>query len=131
MRVAIVGAGPSGLAALRALRRAGIDAVAFERGRRIGGVWTREDRSTAAYRTLHLITSRERTEYGELAMPEGTPDYPTRDVVGAYLEGYADRFGLLPFVRVRSEVVSARRLAEGGWRIEFSDGTTERFDYLV
>jgi cation diffusion facilitator CzcD-associated flavoprotein CzcO len=125
-RVAIVGAGPSGLAALRALRRAGLDAVAFERGQRIGGVWTREERSTAAYRTLHLITSRERTEYAELAMEDGTPDYPPRDAVGAYLEEYAERFGLHEFVRLESEVKSATRADGGGWLVE-----GEHFDYLV
>ena len=132
--MAIVGAGPSGLAALRALRRAGLDAVAFERGERIGGVWTREDRSTAAYRTLHLITSRERTEYGELTMPEGTPDYPPRDAVGSYLEEYADRFGLSEFVRVRTEVVRADRTQakpRGGWQLAFADGSSAEFDYLV
>src|ERR671914_2689467 len=99
MRIAIVGAGPSGLAALRALTNAGFDAVAFERGARIGGIWTLEDRPTAAYRSLHLITSRDRTEYAELPMPDGTPDYPSRDAVGRYLEGYASKFGLLDRIR--------------------------------
>ena len=49
-----------------------------------------DERPTAAYRSLHLITSRDRTEFGELPMPEGTPDYPSRDAVGRYLEGYAE-----------------------------------------
>jgi cation diffusion facilitator CzcD-associated flavoprotein CzcO len=129
--VGIVGAGPSGLAALRALRRSGLEAVAFEKGGRIGGVWTREDRSTAAYRTLHLITSRERTEYGEMAMPPETADYPPRDAVGAYLEDYAERFGLHEHVRLNSEVVSTERLPGGGWRVEVADGSSEEFDYLV
>src|SRR5918993_1197355 len=94
MRIAIVGAGPSGLAALRALTNAGFDAVAFERGNRVGGVWTLEDRPTAAYRSLHLITSRARTEFAEPPMPDGTPDYPSRDAVGRWLEDYVERFGL-------------------------------------
>jgi hypothetical protein len=131
MRVGIVGAGPSGLAALRALRGAGIDAVAFERGQSIGGVWTREERSTAAYRTLHLITSRERTEYAELTMPPGTPDYPPRDSVGEYLEEYADRFGLNEHVRLGAEVTAADRVAGGGWRVTLADGDVETFDGLV
>ena len=131
LRVAIVGAGPSGLAALRALRGAGIDAVAFERGQRIGGVWTREERSTAAYRTLHLITSRERTEYSELAMPPGTPDYPPRDAVGSYLEAYAHQFGLMEHIRLGSEVTRADRVAGGGWRVTVDGSEPEQFDGLV
>ena len=75
MRLAIVGAGPAGLATLRALTARGFDAVAFERRPCIGGVWALHDdeRPTAAYRSLHLITSRDRTEYGEFPMPELAP----------------------------------------------------------
>jgi hypothetical protein len=130
-RVAVVGAGPAGLTALRALTAAGIDAVGFERGERIGGIWTLEDRPTAAYPALHLITSRARTEFAELPMPDGTPHYPSREQVGHYLEAYAEQFGLNDRIRLRTEVVRAGRLDEGGWELELGDGATERFDALV
>jgi cation diffusion facilitator CzcD-associated flavoprotein CzcO len=129
-RIAVVGAGAAGLAALRALTAAGLDAVAFERGRRIGGVWTLEDRPTAAYRSLHLITSRPRTEFAEHPMPYGTPDYPSRDAVGRWLEGYVERFGLADRIRLGAEVSHARRLAGGGWEVATGD-EPERFDHLV
>jgi hypothetical protein len=125
-RVAVVGAGPAGLAALRALTAHGLDAVAFERGGRVGGVWTLEDRHTAAYKSLHLITSRPRTEFAEHPMPEGTPDYPARDAVGRWLEDYVERFELGPRIRLNTEVTRTERLADGGWEIE-----GERFDVLV
>jgi Flavin-binding monooxygenase-like len=128
-RIAIVGAGPSGLAALRALREAGFDAVAYERGSRLGGIWTLDERSTAAYRSLHLITSRERTEFGEFPMPDGTPDYPARDEVGRYLEGYADAFGLREHIRFDSGVRAARR-SGGAWELDLEDGS-ERANLLV
>jgi flavin-binding monooxygenase-like protein len=131
MRIAIVGAGPSGLAALRALTKAGFDAVAFERGERIGGVWTREERPTAAYRSLHLITSRGRTEYAEHPMPDGTPDYPSRDAVGRYIEDYAERFGLNDRIRVGAAVEEARPLDGGGWEVRPEGGEAQRFDLLV
>src|SRR5688572_2604743 len=108
-RIAVIGAGPAGLAALRALTARGLDAIAFERGARVGGVWTLEDRPTAAYRSLHLITSRPRTEFAEHPMPEGTPDYPARDAVGRWLESYVERFGLADRIRLGSEVTAARR----------------------
>jgi hypothetical protein len=129
--VAIVGAGPAGLAALRALTAARLDAVAFERGGRVGGVWTLEERHTAAYRSLHLITSRARTEFAEHPMPDGTPDYPAREHVGRYLEDYVERFGLADRIRLNAEVRRARRRDGGGWDVELADGTTERFDLLV
>src|SRR4051812_9644046 len=130
-RVVVVGAGASGLAALRALGAKGLDAIAYERGAAIGGVWTLEDRPTAAYRSLHLITSRARTEFAEFPMPEDTPDYPARDDVGRYLEAYARHFGLLDRVRLGNGVRRATRRAGGGWELELDDGRTEQADVLV
>jgi hypothetical protein len=130
-RVAVVGAGASGLAALRALTKAGFDAVAYERGAAIGGVWTLEDRPTAAYRSLHLITSRARTEFAEFPMPDDTPDYPARDDVGRYLEAYVRHFGLLERVRLGNGVRRAARRAGGGWELELDDGGTDEADVLV
>jgi cation diffusion facilitator CzcD-associated flavoprotein CzcO len=126
MRIGVIGAGPSGLAALRALDRAGLEAVGFEKGSRIGGIWTLEDRLTAAYRSLHLITSRERTQFEEFPMPAGTPDYAARAQVGAYLEAYAEHFGLLEKIRLGTPVERAVPLDGGGWEV---DG--DRFDALV
>ena len=129
--VAVVGAGASGLAALRALTARGFDAVAFERGARIGGTWTLEERPTAAYRGLHLITSRARTEFAELPMPDSTPDYPSKHAVGTYLEGYAERFALTDRIRLRAEVRRVRPLPGGGWEVELDDGTVHRVRAVV
>jgi cation diffusion facilitator CzcD-associated flavoprotein CzcO len=98
----------------------------------VGGVWALHDdeRPTAAYRSLHLITSRDRTEFGELPMPDGTPDYPSRDAVGRYLEDYAERFGLLERIRLGDGVAHARR-SDGGWEVELESGAREHFDLLV
>ena len=131
LRVAIVGAGPSGLAALRALDRAGFEATAYERGARLGGVWTLEDRPTAAYSSLHLITSRARTEFAEHPMPEGTPDYPSRDATGRYLESYAERFGLHEHIRLDAGVERAERRPAGGWDLELAGGERAGADVLV
>lgn len=130
-RIGVVGAGPAGLAALRELRAAGLDAVAFERGARVGGVWTLEDRRTAAYRSLHLITSRARTEFASFPLPQGTADYPSREVVGRYLESYVEHHGLADRVRLGAGVAQADRRADGGWLLTLDDGHVEEVDRLV
>lgn len=131
--VAVVGAGPAGLAALRALDAAGHRAVAFERRSRPGGVWTleRDGAPTPAYPSLHLITSRDRTAFEEHPMDRATPDYPARDVVGRYLESYVGRFGLGERIRLGTEVLDAQRREGGGWRVELAGGEVLEFDALV
>jgi cation diffusion facilitator CzcD-associated flavoprotein CzcO len=130
-RVVVVGAGPAGLAALRALTAAGIDAVAYEKGGRVGGVWTLEERHTAAYKSLHLITSKARTEFEEHPMPAAMPDYPSRDAVGRWLEDYAERFGLYDRIHTGSEVTGARRSKQGGWGIDAGGQTVHAAKLVV
>lgn len=111
----------------------GFDAVAFERRPCVGGVWALHDdeRPTAAYKSLHLITSKARTEFGEYPMPEGTPDYPSRDSIGRYLESYAEHFGLTDKIRLNTGVENAEPLPDGGWDLTLENGERERFDKLV
>ncbi len=130
MRIGVVGAGPAGLATVRALSAAGLDVVAYEKGNRVGGVWTLEDRPTAAYRSLHLITSRERTQFAEFPMPAGTPDYPGRAVIGRYLEAYVEHFGLADRLRLGRTVTATARRADGGWTVT-TDQETDEVDALV
>ncbi|WP_238009073.1 NAD(P)-binding domain-containing protein [Dactylosporangium sp. AC04546] len=93
-RVAVVGAGPAGLATLKALRDRGISAVCFDAGERPGGLWVLGGPHSSAYRTLHLNTSRTRTEFADFPMPAGWPDYPGHELIAGYLRDYAERFRL-------------------------------------
>ena len=88
--IAVIGAGWSGLAAARALTKAGLDFHGFERGPDVGGLWRRD----AVYHSLRLNTSRDLTSFSDLDFPAGCPDYPSREDVARYLESYADRFDL-------------------------------------
>ncbi len=80
----MVGAGPAGLTALVALDRAGIDTTCFEKGDRPGGLWAYGAPLSGAYRSLHLNTSRERTQLASFPMPSEWPDYPSHEHIGEY-----------------------------------------------
>ncbi|TDC91031.1 FAD-dependent oxidoreductase, partial [Actinomadura sp. 7K507] len=115
-RVAVIGAGAAGLATGKALRDAGLEAVVYEKGDRPGGLWARGNGSglSPAYASLHLNTSKGRTEFADFPMPGRWPDYPSADMVAGYLADYAERFGVTPHIRFHTEVASVERDGAGG-----------------
>ncbi|MER6595798.1 NAD(P)-binding domain-containing protein, partial [Micromonospora purpureochromogenes] len=119
--VAVIGAGAAGLATLKALADAGVPAVCFEAGDRVGGLWVYGSPGSPAYRTLHLNTSRRRTQFADHPMPTHWPDYPDHTRVAGWLADYADRFGLHESVRLRHTVDRVVPEAGDRWTVH-ADG---------
>jgi len=136
-RVCVVGAGPSGLAALKTLAGAGIDdMVCHEAEAEVGGIWVYSDDPArpSVYRSAHTISSKLLSQFSDFPMPADFPDYPSNRQILAYMRAYADRFGLARFVRFRSKVTAARRGPDGRWRIDYEgpDGPgNHTADYLI
>lgn len=86
--VAVIGAGQAGLAIGYFLAQQGRQFAILDRADAVGAAWrTRWD-------SLVLFTPRRYDSLPGLAFP-GDPDgYPTRDEVIAYLDSYAEKFGL-------------------------------------
>ncbi|WP_405432863.1 flavin-containing monooxygenase [Micromonospora sp. NBC_00617] len=126
-RVAVIGAGAAGLAAVKALRDAAVAVVCFEAGDQVGGLWVYGAPDSPAYRTLHLNTSRGRTEFADHPMPADWPDYPDHTRVAGYLADYADRFGLRDAIRLRHTVERVTRRPDGAWTVAAAgpDGRVE------
>ncbi|MDW5322988.1 flavin-containing monooxygenase [Plantactinospora sp. KLBMP9567] len=114
--VCVIGAGASGLTAIKNLKEYGFGVDCYERETGVGGAWNwRHDRSPV-YASTHLISSRPLTEYPDFPMPDGWPDYPHHSQLLSYLEHYADHFDLRPHIWFGTEVV----------RVEPADG--DRWD---
>lgn len=131
-RVAVIGAGAAGLCAARHLLARGVDAVVFEHGSCIGGLWAYENDngSSPAYKSLHLNSEAKVTAYRDFPFPEGSPLYPDHRQVRRYLESYADTFGIRPHIRFRARVDTVTRDGER-WRVHLHDGGTDSFDAVV
>src|SRR4051794_38355670 len=73
----IIGAGSSGIAGAKVFAERGIPFDCFEKSDEVGGNWAFGNRNgmSAAYRSLHINTSRERMEYSDFPMPKAWPDF--------------------------------------------------------
>ncbi|MGW2014268.1 flavin-containing monooxygenase [Streptomyces sp. NPDC001927] len=135
--VCVIGAGPSGLATAHALAGRGIDFVCLEKAPDVGGLWRR----TAAgepgpgYRSLHLNSSKQLTEFVDFPMPDAFPLYPGHADVAAYLRSFAEEAGLLDRVELRTEVLAVRQDGDGSWTVTSRDArgevTERRFPHVV
>ena len=133
MRTAIIGAGISGLTAGKMLTDYGVDYTCYESSDRIGGNWAfgNPNGHSSAYRSLHIDTSKHRLSFKDFPMPEDYPDFPHHTQIKAYLDSYAEAFGLLERIRFRNGVEKADPLPGGGWSLQLQDGTTDEVELLV
>lgn len=124
---AVIGAGPSGLAAARALQTRGIPVDGYEASHGVGGLWDITNPRSTMYESAHLISSRTTTEFHEFPM-RSTVDYPGHAVLKEYFREYADHFGLTALFRFETRVTRLEP-RDGGWDLTSSgpDGEHTRW----
>jgi cation diffusion facilitator CzcD-associated flavoprotein CzcO len=130
---AIIGAGSSGIAAAKALKHRGIAFECYEASDRVGGNWVFGNRNgmSAAYRDLHINTSRDRMEYSDFPMPKSCPDFPHHTHIAAYFDAYVDHFGLRDEIRFETAVAHAAQRPDGSWLLTDQHGEARAYDTLV
>ncbi|PXW36207.1 UNVERIFIED_CONTAM: cation diffusion facilitator CzcD-associated flavoprotein CzcO [Williamsia faeni] len=130
---AIIGAGIAGLTAGKMLGDYGVPYTCFETSDRIGGNWAfgNPNGHSSAYRSLHIDTSKYKLSFQDFPMPEEYPDFPHHSQIKAYLDNYADAFGLLDKIEFENGVVRAEHRDDGGWNLHTGDGSSREFDFLV
>ncbi len=156
-RVAIIGAGPSGLAQLRAFQSAaekGADVpevVCFERQEDWGGLWNYTWRTGtdeygepvhgSMYRYLWSNGPKECLEFADYTLEEhfGRPiaSYPPREVLWDYIKGRVEKAGVRDYIRFRTPVRHVEYSEDSGkFTITVHDlikshTYSEEFDYVV
>lgn len=138
--VAILGAGPSGLAACKAALEEGLVPVVFEKQRSLGGLWSehgkagrmalvlswqvwsslRTNLSKCAWLSGALEPWRYTCAFSDFPWPKEASDFPRAEEVRRYLHDYAEAKQLLSRVRLGCCVEAVRRHPEG-WRVTWRD----------
>jgi dimethylaniline monooxygenase (N-oxide forming) len=131
--VCVVGAGLSGLAAIRGLRLGGHEVACFEAGAAIGGSWRygNDNGVSATYASLHTNVSRRNMQYPSLRATGSMEERPHHSELLTYLESYAEVNDLLASISLGARVDRAWAHEDGGWVVEVDGGATHRFDALV
>lgn len=155
-RVAIIGAGPSGLAQLRAFQSAKEkgaeipEVVCFEKQSNWGGLWNYTWRTGvdqygepvhgSMYRYLWSNGPKEGLEFADYSFEEHfgkqIASYPPRAVLFDYIEGRVKKAGVRDMIRFETVVRSVEETADGKFTVKVRNlpedtEYEEEFDYVV
>jgi len=119
--VAVIGAGPSGLASAKALLEHGLEPVVYDNADDIGGMWGGPSRGAwSSYARTNL--SYFSCGFSDYRWPEGTDVFPKRYSMIEYLRGYAAEFGLTQYIQFKTQVQSVEPLGGHKWKVTTQSG---------
>jgi dimethylaniline monooxygenase (N-oxide forming) len=123
--VCIIGAGSSGITAVKALKENNISFDCFEKGSQIGGNWrfNNDNGMSSSYRSLHINTNRMVMAYSDYPMPEDYPMFPHHSHIIEYFDDYVNHFGLREHIQFQTEVKNVIHNADGTYTVETDKGT--------
>jgi len=125
-RIAIIGAGMSGIAAVIKLRRAGYtDLTVYEKADRVGGTW-REN----TYVGIACDVPSHLYSYSFAPNSEWSHRFSPGSEIQAYFENVARQYDVDSRIEYGQEI--KRCVFEGGrWKIEMSDGSRDEGDFVI
>ncbi|NWI11503.1 FMO3 monooxygenase, partial [Crypturellus soui] len=141
-RVAIVGAGVSGLAAIKCCREEGLEPTCFERSEDIGGLWRYAERAeegrASIYRTVFTNSCKEMMCYPDFPFPDDHPNYMHNTKLQEYIWKFAEHFDLLRHIRFKTLVTKIKKRPDfsvsGQWDViteKEGKKETEVFDAVM
>ncbi|XP_043820250.1 dimethylaniline monooxygenase [N-oxide-forming] 4-like isoform X2 [Dromiciops gliroides] len=124
-RVAIIGAGVSGLTSIKCCLEEGLEPTCFERSDDIGGLWKFTETSghgkAQVYKSLVTNVNKEMSCFSDFPFHEDYPNYMNQAKFLEYLHSYAKNFDLLKYIHLKTTVCSVTKhpdfSATGQWEV--------------
>lgn len=99
-KIAIIGAGISGLLACKYVLSKGLHPIVFEARSSVGGVWIK------TVETTKLQTPKPAYQFSDFPWPSSvTEEFPNQHQVLDYIQSYANHFDLLKHIKFNTKVV--------------------------
>ncbi|XP_070817067.1 flavin-containing monooxygenase 5-like [Chaetodon trifascialis] len=125
-KVAVIGAGISGLTSIKACLDEGLEPTCFESSHDIGGLWRFKDNPEPGraniYFSVIINSSKERMAFSDFPPPAHFPNNMHHSEMLQYLRLYAQAFKLLRHICFQTTVVSVRQRPDfavtGQWEVE-------------
>ncbi|XP_029939621.1 dimethylaniline monooxygenase [N-oxide-forming] 5-like [Salarias fasciatus] len=142
-RVAVIGAGSTGLACIKCCLDEGLDPVCFESSDDIGGLWrfkeNPEPGRASIYHSVIINTSKEMMCFSDFPIPAHFPNFMHNSLIMDYFRMYADHFHLTKHIRFNTKVWQVKKRTDfsrsGQWDVETEnkDGKKEKhiFDAVM
>ncbi|XP_077487813.1 flavin-containing monooxygenase 5-like isoform X2 [Amblyomma americanum] len=141
-RVAVVGAGASGLTAVKACLEEGLDVVCYERTDVLGGLWrytdTVERGRACVMRSTVINSSKELSAFSDFPPDARLPNYMHNTLMARYIEDYGRHCGAVDKVLLRHEVAEVKPSTPdcGRWtlrvrRLDAGDEFVEEWDAVM
>ncbi|XP_048666005.1 dimethylaniline monooxygenase [N-oxide-forming] 2 isoform X2 [Marmota marmota marmota] len=133
-KVAVIGAGVSGLVSLKCCVDEGLEPTCFERTEDIGGLWrfkeNVEDGRASIYRSVITNTSKEMSCFSDFPMPEDFPNFLHNSKLLEYFRIFAKKFDLLKYIQFQTTVLHVKRRPDfsssGQWEVVTQSGGKEQ-----
>ena len=116
----------------------GADVTVYEIGSNIGGMWVYQNDNgrSSAYKTLHINTAKNLTNFSDLRFDQSVPPFPSHWDMARYLKAYADHFGVTPRIRFNTKVTrvapaAGYTQAKPRWQIETANGEINEHDTVI
>jgi dimethylaniline monooxygenase (N-oxide forming) len=128
-KVAVIGAGVSGITSVKVCKDYGFDVVCFEKSEDIGGLWRYKpgdcEGEASVMKTTIINTSKEMMAFSDFPPPADLPNFMHHSNVLNYFRSYAEKFGVIGCIRFKTEVSLIKRSARydetGEWDVTFTD----------
>jgi uncharacterized NAD(P)/FAD-binding protein YdhS len=141
MKVAIIGAGPSGLSSIKSCVEENLEPVCFERETSLGGLWkfSEVEGHSSVYKSTVINTSKEMSCFSDFPVPKRFSVFMQHNEVMEYLQLYSSNFNLYKYITFNTKVIQIQKADDysysGKWQVKYqtqgSDVEMRSFDAVM